>query len=360
MKAAVLEQFGQPFVVEEVDLVEPGERDIVVRMDAAAYCMTDGLSLDGVFGKKPPTILGHSAVGVVERVGAGVTRMAVGDRVVMAGTPECGICRACVRGRPDQCHELRTNVQTPAVIGRNPAGVGVTLNGVGAYAEKMLVPEFWALPTRSRLDDHALAMMGCGITTGLGAVFRTAQVAPGAAVAVQGCGQLGLWMVQGARIAGASRIIAIDPIAERRELALRLGATDAIDPSAEDPVAAVRALTEGLGADVTLEASADVAAIQTALEMTDTIGVLVLTVAQDIRARIDLPSVEFALRGRDIRSCQNGRAHYRDDVPRYEGMLESGVLEWEPLVGAVLPLDQIGDAYTMARERTGLTPILVP
>lgn len=360
MKAAVLEEFGRPFVVEDIELVEHGARDVIVRMDAAAYCMTDGLSLDGVFGKTPPIILGHSAVGIVERVGVDVSRMSVGDRVVLMGTPECGVCRACVRGRPDQCAELFVNVRTPPIIGHDPRGRGVTLNGVGAYAEKMLIPEYWAMPTTSALLDPAIAMMGCGITTGLGAVFRTARVTPGSSVAVLGCGQLGLWMIQGARIAGATRIIAVEPIAERRETAMRLGATHAIDPSATDAVEEVLALTEGLGADFTLEAAADVAAIPTALAMTDRIGVLVLTVAQDIHARVDLPSVEFALRGRDVRACQNGRAHYADDVPRYLAMLESGALEWEPLHHSTVPLDRIADAYSTSRERTGLTPILVP
>ena len=221
MKAALLVEVGAPLVVEEVELLPPTPTHLIVRMTASALCYTDCMNRRGDLVKKLPTILGHAGIGVVEEVGAAVTGVAVGDRVVVPGTPECGVCYWCARGRPDQCADLA--VPQPHVANRAGGEEVTSSGGGGTYAELMRVPRSWAFPVESGLSDVELSLLGCGITTGLGAVFNVAAVEPGSSVAVVGCGHLGLWMLQAARAAGAAQVIAVDPHDGRRARAGELG-----------------------------------------------------------------------------------------------------------------------------------------
>src|SRR5690349_15013037 len=211
MKAAILEEFNAPLVVEEVELLPPGPQHVIVRTTASAFCYTDCMNQRGDLGKQLPTILGHAGIGVVEEVGAEAVGVEPGQRVIVPGTPECGTCYWCVRGRPDVCADLY--VPQPHVANRANGQPVTSSGGGGTYAEKMRVPRSWVFPVESSLSDEELSLMGCGITTGLGAVFNAAAVEPGSSVAVVGCGHLGLWMIQGARVAGAAQIVAVEPYA---------------------------------------------------------------------------------------------------------------------------------------------------
>jgi S-(hydroxymethyl)glutathione dehydrogenase/alcohol dehydrogenase len=357
MKAAILEEFGAPLVVEEVELLPPGPRHVVVRTTASVFCATDWMNQQGRLGKALPTILGHSGVGVIEELGSEVDELEVGQRVVVPGTPECGLCYWCARGRPDQCAELF--LPQPEVA-RRASGERVTTSGAGGtYAERMLVATSWVFPVESDLPDEVLSLLGCGITTGLGAIFNIAEVEPGSSVAVVGCGHLGLWMVQGARVAGAVQIVAVDPIAERRELAARLGATDLVDPAAGDPVEQVRELTEGRGVDYALESAIEPEGQVQAFLMARRGGVVVPTSISRLDATVTLAQWEFAIRGRDIRSCQNGRCRMRRDIPRFVAMLEQGLVEAEPIVTSRYPLDEINETLEASLERRDLSGVLV-
>ena len=184
-----------------------------------------------------------------------------------------------------------------------------------------------AFPLHTDLPDDVLSLLGCGITSGVGAVFNVAEVKPGRSVAILGSGHLGLWMIQGARLAGAGRIIAVEPIAERREMAGRLGATDLVDPADGDPVEQVRALTGGRGADYVLEAAGMTAAQEQALTTARRAGTIVLTGVERLGATITYPQFELALQGRRVLSCQNGNVRMRRDLPLFVGMLEDGRLD---------------------------------
>lgn len=358
MRAAVLEEFGRPFVVEEVELDPPEPDGVIVRTGASAFCATDCMNQRGDLGKELPTVLGHSAVGVIEEVGSAVTAFTPGDRVVVPGTPECGRCFWCVRGRPDQCAELY--LPQPR-IGRRANGQPLTTSGAGGtYAEKMRVRQSWLFPVETGLPDEVLALMGCGITTGLGCIFNIARVEPGSSVAIVGCGHLGLWMIQGARVAGAERIIAVDPLRERRELAARLGATHLVDPAEGDPVEQVRALTEGRGADCALESAIEPEGQVQAFLMTRRAGVVVPTSISRLNAEVVLPQVELAIRGRDIRSCQNGRVRMGRDIPRFVRMLEAGVIDASPIISKRYPLEAINEVAAAAERREILTGVVVP
>ncbi|HKE80545.1 MAG TPA: alcohol dehydrogenase catalytic domain-containing protein, partial [Solirubrobacteraceae bacterium] len=223
-RAAILEEIGRPLVVEEVQLRAPEPHEVVVRIAAVDVCITDALSARGDVAAAPPTILGHAAAGVVEEVGAHVDRVRVGDRVVVAGTPECGECFWCVRDRPDQCVEMLGGILPPRVVATRADGAAVHADGgVGAFAERMVLRDVGVVAVDTDLPDEHLSLLGCGVTSGVGAVLNLAEVAAGSSVAVVGAGALGLWMIQGARVAGAAMIVAVELRPERRDLARAVG-----------------------------------------------------------------------------------------------------------------------------------------
>ena len=231
MRAALLVQFKEPFVVEEIDYLDPAPGRVLLRTGASPFCSTDCVNWRGELGKVPPTILGHASMGEVLEVGAGVTHIKPGQRAIVPGTSECGVCWYCSAGRPDQCSETfdRDGIW-PHVANRHDGHPVSAAGNVGGYAETMNVTASQVFPVESDLPDEWLSLLGCGITTGLGAVFNVARVQAGSSVAVVGLGHLGQWMVQAAKLARARTIIAVDPIASRRELAGTLGATDLVDP----------------------------------------------------------------------------------------------------------------------------------
>jgi S-(hydroxymethyl)glutathione dehydrogenase/alcohol dehydrogenase len=357
VRAAILEEFGRPLVVEEVELLPPEPNHVIVRTGASVFCITDCMNQQGALRKKLPTILGHAGVGVIEELGTGVRDLEVGQRVVVPGTPECGRCYWCARGRPDQCADLF--VPQPHVANRASGEAVTSSGGGGTYAEKMRVPKSWIFPVETDLPDDQLSLLGCGVTTGLGAVFNAAAVEPGSSVAVVGCGHLGLWMVQGARVAGADRIIAVEPLAGRRALAGELGATDLVDPAEGDPVEHVKALTAGRGADYTLDAAGPPAAQEQAILMTRRAGTVVLTGLESLAATITVSQVELGLRGRDVRSCQNGRVRMRRDIPRFVRMMESGLVDAGRIITGHYSLDQINDALHASGTHRDLSGVIV-
>jgi S-(hydroxymethyl)glutathione dehydrogenase/alcohol dehydrogenase len=360
-RAAILEAVGQPLVVEEVELREPGADEVVVRIDAVDVCITDALSARGDVAAAPPTILGHAAAGVVEAAGAAVRRVRVGDRVVVAGTPECGECFFCVRDRPDQCVEMLGGIVPPRVVAARADGAEVHADGgVGAFAERMVVRASGVVAVESDLPDELLSMLGCGVTSGVGAVLNLAQVHPGSSVAIVGSGALGLWMTQGARVAGAASIVVVEPRPERRDLARAVGATHVVDPADGDPIEQVRELTDGRGADYVLEAAGPPEAMAQALAMTRPAGTMVPSGWERLDSTVTLPAVDFAIAGKRIQSCQFGGAHIRRDIPRFAAMMAAGVLDAEPLISRRFGLGEANEALAAALAREVITGVLLP
>lgn len=345
MRAAVWTEGGRPMEVEELSLADLGPLDVRVRVTLASVCVTDAIASTGEMPWRTPHVFGHAAVGIVEAVGSDVRRVAIGDRVVASATGQCMTCRWCLEGRADQCNAAP--VQGSAKL-RRPDGTPVVANsGVGAYAEEMIVGEAQLVPVRSELPDEQLASLGCTVSTGLGAALLTVPVWPGATVAVVGCGPVGLSYIQGARLAGAEQIIAIEPIAARRELARRFGATELVDPESDEQVdydravdaflipsphyavAKVRSLTGGLGTDIVFEAAADTAAMTMALSIARRAGHVILSsVPWDaMQNRLSFIPIEAAIHGRTIHSCQLGSVHLVRDIPRFAGLLESQAVD---------------------------------
>jgi S-(hydroxymethyl)glutathione dehydrogenase / alcohol dehydrogenase len=361
MRAALLVEPKQPFVVEDIDYLPPSPGRVLVRTGAAPFCSTDCANWRGELFKIPPTILGHAAMGEVLEVGAGVEHLRPGDRVIVPGTSECGVCFYCSIGRPDQCSETFDRAGIWPHVADRRSGEPVSAAGnVGGYAEVMNVTANQVFAVETDLPDEWLSLLGCGITTGLGAVFHIAQVEPGSSVAVVGCGHLGLWMVQAAKLAQARTIIALDPIGWRRELAGALGATHTVDPSAVDPIGAVQALTDGRGADVVLEAATVPSAQTQALLMSRRAGRVVLTSVQRGDATVTFPQVAISVQSREIISAQNGKVRMRRDLPRFIRMMEDGLITPDPIITNRYTLDQINDALHASADHRDLSGVIVP
>ena len=361
MRAALLAAVREPFVVEEIHYLDPTPGRVLIRTGASPFCSTDCVNWRGELSKIPPTILGHASMGEVVEVGEGVTHIKVGQRVIVPGTSECGVCFYCSIGRPDQCSETfdRAGIWPHVANRRNGEPVSAAGN-VGGYAEVMNVTANQVFPVESDLPDEWLGLLGCGITTGLGAVFNVAKVQAGSSVAVVGLGHLGQWMVQAAKLARARRIIAVDPIAARRELAGTLGATDLVDPAVEDPVVQVKALTEGRGADYVLEAATLASAQTQAIMMSRRAGTVVLTSVESADATVTVSQVAIAVQSRAILSAQNGNVRMRHHLPVYIRMLEDGLVTAQPIITRIYTLDEINDALHASDEKRDLSGVIVP
>jgi Zn-dependent alcohol dehydrogenase len=359
--AALLTALNEPLVLEEVELLPLEPDEVIVRTTATAVCITDVLSSQGHVAAQPPSLLGHAGAGVVEEIGANVRRLSPGDRVVVCGTPECGVCYWCVRDQPAMCAELFAGMFPTRYVARRENGDLVAADGgIGTFAERLKLREIGLVAVDADLPDEHLCLLGCGAMSGLGAVLNIARVEPGSSVAVVGCGHLGLWMIQAARVAAAARVIAVEGRSERRAVAAELGATHVVDPAAGDPVEQVRELTEGRGADYVFEAAGPPVAMQEAFAMTRPAGTFVPAGWSTLSATVTLPAVDFAIGARRILSCQYGGATIRRDIPRFARMMEDGVVDANPIVSRVFGLEEINEAFRAADAREVLTGVILP
>lgn len=359
--AAVFTGPEDPISIETIALRSPGPGEALVRVDAAAVCVTDVLALDGVSYAPPPFVSGHAAAGTVEEVGPGTDRIRPGQRVVVVGTAECGTCYSCVRGTPSACDEILAGMVPPRVVGTRRSGQRVVADGgIGVFTERMVYRHVNLVPVDSGLPAEHLALLGCGVTSGLGAVFSVARVQPGDTVAVVGCGHLGLWIVQAARLAGASRIVAVEPRPGRRALAERFGATDLLEATGDEAVTRVKDLTGGRGADVTFDAGGSADSMRQAFLMARLGGTVVPTSMERPGATVTLPAFEYSVGAKRILSCQTGTGHIRRDVPRFAALLEDGRIDAGPIVDRIFPLERIDQAVEAARARTVVTGVVLP
>ncbi|MEU1518343.1 zinc-binding dehydrogenase [Streptomyces sp. NPDC005811] len=358
MRAALLRGFEQPLTVEEVELLDLAPTRVLVRTKATPFCSTDVTSFHGRLGKVPPTILGHAAVGEVIEVGGEVRGIEVGQRVVVPGTPECGDCFYCAAGHPDQCAELFDLGGVYPDVARTSDGLLVNAAGcVGGYAEIMSVSRNQAFPVDTDLSWEVISLLGCGITTGVGAVLNVARVGPDDAVAVVGAGHVGLWAVQAARLAGAREVVVVEPREHRREVALEVGATVAVAP--EDALAAVRDVTQGRGADKVVEAAGPPSAQRLALELSRRAGTVVLSGLKDASGEVSFSQIPLAIHSRRVLSTQNGNVRMRRDLPAYIRLLERGALDPAPLITSTYRLDDINTALRRSERLEDLSGVFV-
>jgi S-(hydroxymethyl)glutathione dehydrogenase / alcohol dehydrogenase len=364
MRAALLEASERPLeVVTDVDIEDPRAGEVLVRVSHCGVCHSDLSLADGTFPVMGPTVLGHEAAGVVESVGPGVTEVVAGDKVVLTPIAACNACYWCVRGEYGCCVNNAAILTGVLADGRTPLsrrGEPV-LRGVGlaGFAEYVITPVSGAIKVPDDTPLEIVCVIGCAVQTGVGAVLNTARLPEGATALVVGAGGIGIAIVQGARIAGAARIIVSDPVAERRETALRFGATDVIDPTADDVPARVQALTGGIGVDDAFDAVGSAIAIETCLASTRNGGTTVLIGAGDLDQSVTLaPPVLMTFSERKIIGSCLGGCNGRRDIPRLIALWRAGRLDLEGMISARRPLAEVNEAFSDMAAGLGLRTVL--
>ena len=345
-------------MVEEVTPNPPGPRDVVVRVSASGVCHSDLSVINGTLPMPPPCILGHEGAGVVEEIGEHVTTLKPGDRVIAAFVPACGMCWFCLHDRANLCDDAFVAAMTPR--GTRPDGTPVTtMTGLGTFAEAMTVGEAALVKVETDLPDEQLALIGCGVTTGVGAALNTAKVEPGSTVAVIGCGGVGQAVIQGARIAGAARIIAVDPVELKRKTAEQLGATDLVDPDEGDPVEQVKALTGGRGADYAFEVIGLPDTILQAWNTARRGGTVVVVGAPRMDATVTFPAFPLFYDEKRLLGCIYGSAQVKRDFPRFIALTETGRLDLGSMVSRRVKLDEVNDAFRAMQAGEVIRSVIV-
>jgi S-(hydroxymethyl)glutathione dehydrogenase/alcohol dehydrogenase len=330
--------------LEELKPNPPGPRDVVVEIGASGVCHSDLSIMRGYVPVPPGMVLGHEGAGRVVEVGAEVSRVKKGDRVVASFVPACGACWHCLRQQSELCE--RENELTMQMRGTRPDGsMYFCMTGLGTFSNVMTVDEASVVKVETDLPDAQLALIGCGVTTGVGAALNTAQIKPGSSVAILGCGGVGQAVIQGARIAGACRIIAIDPQELKRKTAKQLGATDVVDPSKGDPVEQVKSLTGGRGADYAFEVIGLPETILTTYNLARRGGEVIIVGMARYDAQFTLPAFGIFFEQKTVRGCKYGSAQVRRDFPRFVDLIETGRLDISAMVSKTIKLDGVNDAF---------------
>ena len=346
---------GAPVEPVTVLVPDPGPEEALVRVRACGVCHTDLLYRNGAMAGEFPFLLGHEAAGVVEAVGPDVAGLAPGDAVVLAWRAPCGRCRYCRRGRPWLCVDSRTAARPTTLEDGTPLAPAL---GVGAFAERCLVAAGQAVKVDPSARPEAAALVGCGVMTGYGAVVRTAAVEAGDTVAVFGCGGVGCAAVHAAALAGAARVIAVDIDPRKLDLARQLGATDTVDSSRVNPVDAVRELTGGFGADVTVEAVGRPEVLKQAFHARDRGGVLVQVGLPDPTMRVDLRMLDLFARG-PVRPSRYGECLPSRDFPILIDLYLRGRYDLDRFVSETIALDQVEEAFAKMQRNEVLRSVVV-
>lgn len=345
MKAAVLRAYNTPVAIEDVEVASPGPREVVVRTAACGVCHSDLHVQEGSLPAPLPTVLGHEPAGIVEEVGAEVTHAKPGDPVIACLSIFCGNCRYCHAGQTNLCGGLATARgpdETPRLS--KDGQMLLPFAQLGGFAETMLLHENAVVKIREDMPLEQAALIGCGVTTGVGAALNTAKVAPGSTVAVLGCGGIGLSALQGSRIAGAGRIIAIDTVPWKLELARKLGATDVVNASETDALAAVQELTGG-GADYAFECIGTAPTIQQTLAMICKGGTAVMVGVLPFGRTVEIPMLDVTIQGKKILGSMMGDNRFRIDMPHYVDFYLDGRLRLDEMISARLKLEELNDAF---------------
>jgi S-(hydroxymethyl)glutathione dehydrogenase/alcohol dehydrogenase len=339
VKAAVLYEINKPLVIEEIDIDEPGPGHVMVKTVSSGVCHSDLHQIEGTLPIDLPVVLGHEAAGIVERVGEGVTYVQPGDHVVMNFIPFCGACRYCQSGRPVLCREGGGAANH---LHKGDQHINVFIF-VASFAEHMVAPESGVVKIRKDTPLDKLGIMGCAVATGVGAVLNTARVEAGSSVAVIGMGGVGLNVVQGAALAAAGCIIAIDVLDRKLEMAGQFGATNFVNAAKEDAVEAVRALTGG-GADYAFEVVGRPEAVSQAFDMVHAGGEAVMVGLSPFGSKTSIET-RGLMNEKVLKGCCYGSIRPRIDIPRLVDLYMAGRLKLDELVTRTYPLEGINDAF---------------
>jgi S-(hydroxymethyl)glutathione dehydrogenase/alcohol dehydrogenase len=364
MRAALLEAGRTPLqVVDDIEVAPLGPRQVLVRVEHCGVCHSDLTIVDSESPGPLPMILGHEAAGTVAAVGPGVRTVAPGDHAVLVAVAPCGLCYWCVRGEPTCCIEARSFMTGSLPDGtialsrkEQPVYRGL---GVGGFGEYVVTTDNAVVRIEPDIPLELASVIGCAIQTGVGSVLNTAKVEPGATVLVMGLGGIGISVVQGARLAGASRIIVTDLLAERRDLAAHFGATDAIDPATDDLVEASQRLTGGFGVDYAFDAAGSARLVEAGLKATRVGGTTVCVGAPSADQSVTIsPAVLFLVQEKKLLGCLYGSGNAHHDIPMLVSQWRRGALDLEAMVSFTRPLDEINLAFDDLRAGRGIRTVL--
>ncbi len=352
MKAAVLRAAKAPLVIEEVAIDTPGPGEVLLKTVASGICHSDLHVIEGDLPLPPPCVLGHEPAGIVEAVGEGVTYVAPGDHVIACISRWCGVCKFCTEGRPYLClsaYEGRPGGNlTPALTDEKGEAIS-QFAGLSSFAEKMLTAERSVVKIRDDMPLDRASLIGCGVTTGIGAALNTVNIPAGASVVIIGCGGVGLSALQGARIVGAGKIIAVDAQPWKFDLAKDLGATDCIDASQGNTVEAVQELTGG-GADFVFECIGLVPTVEQAVQMTGRGGTTILVGVVPLSETVQINAADLTLQEKKITGSIMGSNRFRFDMPKYIDYYLDGRLRLDEMISARIPLEDINGAFDLMRK----------
>ncbi|MBV1691265.1 Zn-dependent alcohol dehydrogenase [Novosphingobium sp. G106] len=347
MKAAVLRERSAPLVIEDLTIAKPKGREVLVRVTAVGLCHSDMHVIDGGAPLPLPIVLGHEVAGVVEQVGADVHRLKAGDHVVVCLAFHCGHCEQCESGHSNRClppEAMRGESEEPRLRDAAGAAIGQFTN-IGGFAEQVLVHESGCVAIRRDIPFDRAALIGCGVTTGVGAAVRSARVRPGETVAIIGCGGVGLSAINGAAIAGAGRIIAIDRLPLKLEMARRFGATDVVDASAGSVVEQVKEITGGRGVDHAIECVGRQVTIEDGFRMLGKGGTATIVGVTSRQTTIELSPLLMMLGEKRVQGSYMGGVRTLIDIPRYADLYMQGRLNLDELVSQRLTLAQINQGF---------------
>ncbi len=362
MYAAVLNQPGEPLELTEVDLAAPGPGEVRVRVVACGICHSDVSLVDGTFPIMGPTVPGHEAAGVVVELGSGVSRLALGDHVVLSPNPACGHCRACRRGRPGACEQTAALMTSTFLDGSTKLSRNgdVIYRGLGlaAWATEVVVSAQGAVKVADDVPLDIACVIGCAVQTGVGASLNTASIEPGDSVLVQGAGGIGVSVAAGAAIAGATRVIVSDPSESRREQAMAFGATDVLDPTAVDVVGEVTRMVPG-GVDTAFDAVGSAALVEAALACICNGGEAVIVGAAPLDENLEINPLSMMFSEKSVKGTLLGSSNSIRDIPRLVDLWQAGRLPLDQMVTARRPLAEVNEAIEDAEAGKGLRTVLL-
>jgi len=352
MKAAVFHSPNQPLTIEEVNIEPPKKGEVLVKIAGTGLCRTDLHFIEGHFPWATPAVLGHEAAGTVEQIGEGVTRVQPGDHVILSIARSCGVCRYCVARKPYLCSEASGSFQmkdgTTRLTLKKDGRVVFHFLGVSSFAEYAVVSEMAMVKVRDDAPLEKLSIVGCAVATGVGAVVNTARVTPGKSVAVFGCGGVGLNVVQGANLAGAWPIIAIDTLDNKLALAQEFGASHLVNAAKEQPVLRVHEITGG-GVDFAFEAIGNVEVLGQTFDSLDRGGTAIMVGVPPLGSKFTLDTISL-FADKTLHGCDYGSTDFRRDFPMLVDLYMAKKIKLDELISRTYPLEAINEAFESMKK----------